>query len=237
MPLCITVLRSCGRISVLASLWCFVMSGAGFPGELLAEMTVRDYEVLRLSEQQQDRATLQLYVQGLINGLLWASTKAEKQSGLALVCNAGEITKPEQVYAIFDHEINRKGLTGSAKAVLPLGLMAVEALQREFPCHAPIQTGRTLMQGPRFQEYCNAEGDLPLKGICVGFVTAIADLIDSVPLYQGRACLQAGFKIKDGVSVVQRWMHAHPESVKYDAREIAIVALSETYPCTTRPNR
>jgi len=237
MSFCTIVLRSCRRISVFPAIACFVLGFAGgFPSELRAEMTVREYERLRLSERQQDQVSVQLYVQGLINGLLWANTKAEKEAGLGLVCNTDKLTTHEQVYAIFDREIKRKGLNGDAKDSLPLGLIAVEALQRDFSCERPLQQPRvTLMPGPRFAQYCNSENNLPLKGICVGFVSAVADLMNAVPLYGHQACVPSAFKLQDGVTVVQRWIEAHPNDVKYDGREIVIVALSEAYPCPGNP--
>ena len=152
------------------------------------------------------------------------------------MCNTDRLTTPQQIYAIFDREIKRKGLNGDAKAVLPLGLIAVEAIQRDFSCEQPPQTPRvTLMPGPRFSQYCASENNLPLKGICVGFVSAVADLLNAIPLYGRRACLPSAFKIQDGVTAVQRWIEAHPNDLAYDGREIVIVALSEAYQCPGNP--
>lgn len=232
MSFCTIVLRSCRRVSVFSAIACCVLGFAGgFSTELRADVTVQEYERLKLSERQQDQASVQLYMQGLINGIFWASTKAEHELGLGLVCNTDKLTNHEQVYAIFDREIKLKGLNGDAKATLLLGVIAVEALQREFSCkRPPHQLGVTLMQGPRFAKDC-FENNLPLKGICVGFVTAIADLMNTVTLYGRRACLPSEYKLIDGVTVVQQWIETHPNDVKYDGREIVTVALSEAYPC------
>lgn len=237
MSFCTINLRSWGLISVFPAIVCCVIGFVGgLPNELHAEMTVREYERLRLSEWQQDQISVQLYVQGLINGLFWANTKAEKELGLKFMCNTDRLTTHEQIYAIFDREIKRKGMNGDAKAVLPLGLVAVEALQRDFSCEQPPQQPHvTLMPGPRFAQYCASENNLPLKGICVGFVSAVADLMTAVPLYGRRACLNSAFKIQDGVTVVQRWIEAHPNDIPYDGREIVVVALSEAYPCPSNP--
>ena len=109
MSFCTIVLRSCRRISVFPAIVCCVLGFAGgFPNELRAEMTVSEYERLRLSERQQDQISVQLYVQGLINGLFWANTKAEKEPGLGLMCNTDKPTTHEQVCAIFDREVKRR---------------------------------------------------------------------------------------------------------------------------------
>jgi hypothetical protein len=237
MSSCTIVLRSCRRILLFPAIACCLLGFVGgFPSEIHAEMTVREYEHLRLSERQQDRVSVQLYVQGLINGLLWANTKTEKEPGLVLVCNSDKLMTHEQVYAIFDREIKRKGLNGDAKAVLPLGLIAVEALQREFSCERPPQEPSvTLMPGSRFAQYCNPENNLALNGICVGFISAVADLMNVVSLHGRRACFPSAFKLQEGVTVVQRWIDSHPNDVKYDGREIVILALSEGYPCPSNP--
>src|SRR5690349_18738161 len=135
------------------------------------------------------------------------------------MCNTDQLTNHDKVYSILDAEIKRKGITPDAKTRLPLGLIAVEALQRTFPCEGVNETGRTLMSGSRFVDYCNSDNEA-LKGICAGFVAAIADLLDTAPLYRRRACLSKGFTIREGVGAVQKWVRAHPGDEKYDAREI-----------------
>ena len=122
-------------------------------------------------------------------------------------------------------------MNGDAKAVLPLGLIAVEALQWDFSCEQPSQQPRVTLMSGRFAEYCASGNNLPLKGICVDFVSAVADLMNTVPLYRRRACLPSAFKLQDGVTVVQQWIEAYPNDVAYDGREIVIVALSEAYQC------
>lgn len=238
MSVCAIVLRSCRRVSVFHAIACCVFAFVGgFSSELHADMTVQEYERLRLSEQQHDQVSVQIYVQGLVNGIFWASTKAEHELGLGLglVCNTDKLTTHEQAYAIFDEKIKLMDLNDDAKTTFPLGVIAVEALQREFSCkRPPYQLDVTLMQGPRFAEDC-FEDNLPLKGICIGFITAIADLLNTVTLYGHRACLPSEYKLKDGLTVVQRWIEANPNEVKYDGREIVIVALSEAYPCLDNP--
>lgn len=236
MSFCTIGLRSCKRISVFHALACLVLTFVGgFPSELRADMTVQEYEHLRLSEQQHDQVSVQTYVQGLVNGIFWASTKAEHELGIGLVCNTDKLTTHEQAYAIFDEKIKLMDLNDDTKSTFPLGVIAVDSLQREFSCkRPPYQLGATLMQGPRFAEDCFEE-NLPLKGICIGFITAIADLMNTVTLYGHRACLPSEYKLIDGLTVVQRWIETNPNEVKYDAREIVIVALSEAYPCLDNP--
>src|SRR5690242_5166698 len=102
------------------------VAAASFPAEVIGEMTVRDYERLRSSDLLQDRARVESYVEGLINGLLWASTKSERELGTELMCNTDQLTNHDKVYSILDAEIKRKGITPDAKTRLPLGLIAVE---------------------------------------------------------------------------------------------------------------
>jgi Rap1a immunity proteins len=203
-----------------------------------ADMTVSEYERLRSSARQEDRTSVQLYVQGVFNGLLWASTKAAKELGLGLVCDSDKITTPEQLFLIIDREIQRKRFGNDVKPLLPLPLVISEGLYRQFPCQpTPPKIAGTLMQGARLAQYCNSDNDLSLKGICVGFVTAIADILNFVPLYGRRACPPPTFKLQDGVTTVQKWINAHPNDSKYDAREIVVVALSDAYRCSVRPGK
>ncbi|MGP1679515.1 MAG: Rap1a/Tai family immunity protein [Burkholderiales bacterium] len=196
-------------------------------------MTVQEYERLKSSKRPDDIASVRLYVQGFFNGITWASTKSKTEFGLELVCNTDAIGTPEQAFAVIDQEIRRKKLAEDVKAILPLSLIFTEALFRQYPCMAPSPTHGTLMPGPKFVQLCNST-EPGLMGLCAGFINAIVEIWNTVPLYGRRACFPATFTVQNGMTVVQRWMQKNPNDVKYDAREITVVALAEAYPCIAR---
>lgn len=211
-----------------------VITASGFvPSKAFAEMTVQEYERLKSSKRPDDIASVRQYVQGFFNGLTWASTKSKTEFGLELVCNTDAITTPEQAFAVIDREVRRKKLGDDVKATLPLSLIFTEALFRQYPCKAPGSAHGTLMPGPKFAQYCNSP-DPGLMGLCAGFINAVVEIWNTVPLYGRRACFPAAFTVKNGMTEVQRWMQRNPSDVKYDAREIVVVALAEAYPCSAR---
>jgi hypothetical protein len=203
------------------------------PSRVLADMTVQEYERLKASKRADEIASVRLYVQGVFNGFVWASTKSKTEFGLELICNTDTIATPEHAFAIIDQEIQRKKLGNDVKALLPLPLIFTEALFRQFPCKAPNPAQGTLMPGPKFAQHCNS-ADAGLIGLCAGFINAVVEILNTVPLYGKRVCIPATFTVQNGMTVVKRWMQANPNDVKYDAREIVVVALAETYPCSAR---
>lgn len=200
---------------------------------VFADMTVQEYERLKASKRADDIASVRLYVQGVLNGFVWASTKSKTEFGLELICNTDTIATPEHAFAIIDQEIQRKQLANDVKALLPLPLIFTEALFRQFPCKAPSPIQGTLMPGPKFAQHCNS-ADPGLIGLCAGFISAVVEILNTVPLYGRRVCIPATFTVQSGMTAVKRWMQANPNDVKYDAREIVVVALAEAYPCSTR---
>lgn len=218
----------------LTSFLLLIITASGLvPSRVLAEMTVQEYERQKTSKRPDDIASLRLYVQGFFNGVTWASTKSKTEFGLELVCNTDAIATPEQAYAVIDQEIRRKKLGDDVKAILPLSLIFTEALFRQFPCKAPSPTQGTLMPGPKFAQFCNST-ESGQMGLCAGFINAVVEIWNTVPLYGRRACFPATFTVQNGMTAVQRWMQKNPNDVKYDAREIVVVALAEAYPCSAR---
>jgi len=210
------------------------ITASGFmPSRVLAEMTVQEYERLKASKRPDDIASVRQYVQGFFNGLIWASTKSKTEFGLELVCNTDAIATPEQAFVVIDQDVRRKKLGDDVKAILPLSLIFTEALFRQYPCKVPGSTQGTLMPGPKFAQHCNS-ADPGLMGLCAGFINAVVEIWNTVPLYGRRACFPATFTVQAGMSAVQRWMQKNPNDVKYDAREIVVVALAEAYPCSAR---
>ena len=216
---------------VLLSLAVIAIGLASSPAS--AEMTVQEYERLKASKRPDDIASVRQYVHGFFNGLVWASTKSKTEFGLELFCNTDSIATPEQAFAVIDQEIRRKKLGDDVKAILPLSLISTEALFRQYPCKAPRSTQGTLMPGPKFAQYCNS-ADLGPMGLCAGFINAVVEILNTVPLYGRRACFPATFTVQTGMTAVQRWMQANPNDVKYDAREIVVVALAKAFPCSSR---
>ena len=200
---------------------------------VFAEMTIQEYEQMKSSKLPADIASVRLYVQGLFNGFAWASTKSKTEFGLELICNTDSIKTPEQVFAIIDQELQRKKLGSDVKVLLPLTLVFSEAVFRQFPCKASSSVLGTLMPGPKFAQHCNS-ADIGLIALCGGFITAVVEIFNTVPLYGRRICIPTTFTVQSGMTAVKRWMQANPNDVKYDAREIVVVALAEAYPCSTR---
>ena len=221
-------------ISLLKLFLLLIVATSGLvPSRAFAEITVQEYERLKASKRPDDIASVRQYVHGFFNGLIWASTKSKSEFGLELVCNTDAIATPEQAFAVIDQEVRRKKLSDDVKAILPLSLIFTEALFRQYPCKAPSSTQGTLMPGPKLGQYCNST-DPGLMGMCAGFINAVVEIWNTVPLFGRRACFPATFTVQNGMIAVQRWMQKNPNDLKYDAREIVVVALAEAFPCSAR---
>ena len=92
------------------------------------------------------------------------------------------------------------------------------------PAWADFLTGNTLY------DLCSSEISQK-KGICAGYVTAIADVLASSPLYGEEACIPTEATAGQVLDVVEQWLSQYPEQRHYTAHILAVLALSDAFPC------
>lgn len=69
------------------------------------------------------------------------------------------------------------------------------------------------------------------KGICIGYIMAIADVLGSSPLYGYSTCIPSGVTAGQMRDVVQRWLNENPKERHYNADSLVAWALSDAFPC------
>lgn len=69
-------------------------------------------------------------------------------------------------------------------------------------------------------------------GICLGYVTGIADVMAISPIGRSRACIPTSGTTKGQmVDIVVKHIREHPEELHYDAASLVAKALSTAFPC------
>ena len=69
--------------------------------------------------------------------------------------------------------------------------------------------------------------------VCMGYIVAIADIMDTTALHGFSACIPAGVTIGQLQKVVTIWLKNNPDDHKYSANSNVADALAEAYPCGT----
>lgn len=81
---------------------------------------------------------------------------------------------------------------------------------------------------------CSAPVSTPFMlsaGICLGYVTAIAGVLQDAPVDGRRACIPKTVSSDQKQDIVKRWLDRHPEARGLTASRAAVRAFVETYPC------
>ena len=106
-------------------------------------------------------------------------------------------------------------------ALLGLALVAPAA-----PVRAAYDTGADLRQ------WC-ADPDGSGFGTiyCLGYVTAVADVIERNPVNGLRACVPDAAVVGDLVDRVTAYLDRHPERLGFGAAGLVADALGDAYPC------
>lgn len=66
---------------------------------------------------------------------------------------------------------------------------------------------------------------------CIGYITAVADVISDYAKSQGRNCFPPMVTGEQIVDVVKKWLETHPELRHYSAAWGVTRAFSEAFPC------
>lgn len=81
---------------------------------------------------------------------------------------------------------------------------------------------------------CSAPVSTPYMlsaGMCLGYVSAIAGVLQSGSVNGERACIPETASSDQKRLAVKRWLDRHPEARGGLANRIAVAALVESYPC------
>lgn len=69
------------------------------------------------------------------------------------------------------------------------------------------------------------------KGICLGYIMAIADVLGSDQLYGRSACLPPNVSGGQVYDLVKQYLLNNPQDRHYAAKSIVVLVLSEAFPC------
>ena len=83
-----------------------------------------------------------------------------------------------------------------------------------------------------FQMCQQKEGSLDGQA-CMGYIVAIADIMDTTALHGFSACIPAGVTIGQLQKVVTIWLKNNPDDHKYSANSNVASVLAEAFPCGT----
>ena len=81
---------------------------------------------------------------------------------------------------------------------------------------------------------CSAPVSTPFMlsaGMCLGYVVAIAGVLQDGPVDGRRACITKTASSDQKQDIVKRWLDSHPEYRGLRASRAAVRAFAESYPC------
>ena len=89
------------------------------------------------------------------------------------------------------------------------------------------QVNADFMNGDRLLTYCRSQ-NADSKGICMGYVTGVADAIAR------RSCFPERLVPTAVVSLVIQWIEQNPRDINKSGESLVTNALSSAYPCKKR---
>jgi hypothetical protein len=93
------------------------------------------------------------------------------------------------------------------------------------PARADFQTGNELLF------FCTLNNDVLAKGICLGYVEAIADFVRYFG-YQGvKYCADPNVTAQQMMDITVQFLRANPATRHLSASGIVAVALTQNFPC------
>lgn len=105
-----------------------------------------------------------------------------------------------------------------------LRLLSTLPLLFASPVWADFRTGNMLL------EDCSSELYID-QGVCLGYVMAITDVLNSNNLYGFSACVPTKVIASQVADVVQQWLLQNPQERHYAGNSLVALALSEAFPC------
>jgi len=93
---------------------------------------------------------------------------------------------------------------------------------------SPVWAG-TFQDGNSLYEACS--GDELDRTYCVGYITSVADIMETDTLYVFKACSMDNVTGRQLLDVVTGWLAEHPRDRHHNATTLVAWALSETFPC------
>ena len=81
---------------------------------------------------------------------------------------------------------------------------------------------------------CSAPVSTPFMlsaGMCLGYVTAIAGILQVTPVDGRRACIPRTVSSDQKQDIVKRWLDRHAKARGLSASHAAVRAFAEAYPC------
>jgi hypothetical protein len=117
------------------------------------------------------------------------------------------------------HDERRNG--GDAMRKILTFIMAVLMISAST---AQAETGPTFMTGNKLVEFCKAP-----DGICIGYITGIADYVSQQP--NKRICLPLTSTVRQLTEVVNQWLKDNPQHLHYAAAGLIELALYEAFSC------
>jgi len=110
---------------------------------------------------------------------------------------------------------------------IALFILTVFSLASAMRAAADPPDGNALLANCQEGDNPNAHESTTKKGMCIGYITGVADALVPAGLY----CVQSGATAGDVVDVVKLYIQNHPEKRYMTAPKTVVDALVERYPC------
>lgn len=94
---------------------------------------------------------------------------------------------------------------------------------------ASAQAAVSWMNGYELKEYCQKSSWE--RGICLGFTSAVANIVANEPVAGWRACIPDGVTRGQLRDIMVKFLDDHPEKLHHSAASLAARAYEEVFPC------
>jgi hypothetical protein len=90
------------------------------------------------------------------------------------------------------------------------------------------QDSGSFVSGNDLYEKCNSESGTVSHGICGGYITGIADLLNNA----GKLCIPHQMvTVRQLLDIVVKYLREHPEERNISASLLVVLALHDSFPC------
>lgn len=112
-----------------------------------------------------------------------------------------------------------------ARAMLAMGFCVV----------CGVANAGSRLSGNDLIEYCQRTPETWGEGVCLGYVLAVADVMDNdgAIISGSRACFPE-LPNKQIIAVAKRWLAGHPELLHLSAHSLLAAAMAEAFPCSAQ---
>ena len=85
------------------------------------------------------------------------------------------------------------------------------------------------VNGNELKKYCSSNSYE--RGICLGFTSAVANIVANEPVAGWRACIPDGVTRGQLRDIMVKFLDDHPEELHLEAASLAARAYKEAFPC------